>query len=185
MVVSPLFMSVDDACDLIVYAGAVSPSEWKGSSFSRLYCAQLFGDWLPLIESAQREIGIGMYRASHIDLERLSEELTDGAMLAKLSRPRDFAHEPLEYVVVRRVAPVEDMDARQTDEGFFCKCKASVDVYECMALKDPRSLCTRITPFGEPDRIELELRLYIAKYERAYKLSADCLFDGFWEKAWE
>lgn len=187
MVVSPLFLDVDSAGrgDLVVYAGAASPSEWKGSSFSRLYCARFLETRLPFPEDAEREVGIGMYSASrHVDLERLSEELTDGAMFAK-RRPRGGLYDSSEYVVARRVAPIEGMDARQTEDGFFCKCKASVDVYECMAFKDPCSMCAHIKPFGKPDRIELELRLYIAKYERAYKLSADCLFDEFWERAWE
>lgn len=185
-IVTPLFLDVDSARrgDLIVYAGAASPSEWKGSSFSRLYCAQLLGDWLPFPEVAEREMGIGMYRAaSGVDLERLSEKLTDGAMLAK-RRPRGGLCDSLEYVVVRRVAPIEDMDARQTEDGFFCKCNILADAYECMTFKDPRSMCACARPFGEPGRIELELRLYITKYERAYKLSADCLFDGFWDEAW-
>lgn len=185
-IASPLFLDVDSAGrgDLIVYAGAVSPSEWKGSSFSRLYCAQLLGDWLPFPEDAGREIGFGMYRAaSDVDLEKLSERLTDGAMLAK-RRPRGGLCDSLEYVAVRRAAPIEGMDARQTEDGFFCKCKVLADVYECMTFKDPRSMCACAKPFGEPDKIELELRLYIAKCERAYKLSADCLFDEFWEMVW-
>lgn len=185
-IVSPLFpFDGVGRGDLIVYAGAVSPSEWKGSSFSRLYCARFLEGRLPFPEDAEREIGIGMYSAGrHVDLERLSETLTDGTMFAK-RKPRGCSYDLSEYIVVRRVAPVEGMDARQTEDGFFCKCKASADVYECMAFKNPRSLCTRIQPFGEPGRIELELRLYVAKYERAYKLSADCLFDGFWEDAWK
>lgn len=185
-IVRPLFLDVDSAGrgDLIVYAGAASPSKWKESSFSRLYCAQLLGDCLPFPEDAEREIGFGMYRAaSDVDLEKLSEKLIDGAMLAK-RRPRGGLYDSLEYVVVHRAAPIEGMDARQTEDGFFCKCKTAVDAYECMAFKDPRSLCTHIKPFGDPGRIELELRLYIAKYERAYKLSADCLFDEFWEMVW-
>ena len=185
-IVTPLFLDVDGASrgDLIVYAGAASPSEWKGSAFSRLYCAQLLGDWLPFPEDAEREIGFGMYRAaSDVDLGKLSEALTDGAMLAK-RRPRGGLCDSLEYVVVRRVAPIEDMDARQTEDGFFCKCKVLVDAYECMTFKDPRSMCACARPFGEPGRIELELRLYIAKDEQAHKLSADCLFDRLWDEAW-
>ena len=185
-IVSPLFpFDGDRRGDLIIYAGVASPSEWKGSLFSRLYCARFLEDRLPFPEATEREVGIGMYSASrHVDLERLSEELTDGAMLAK-RMPRSRSWDSSEYVVARRVSPVEGMDARQTKDGFFCKCKASADVYECMAFRDPRSLRVRIRPFGEPGRIELELRLYVAKYERAYKLSADCLFDGFWEDAWK
>ena len=184
-IVSPLF-PFDGVCrgDLVVYAGAASSSEWKGSSFSRLFCTRFLEGRLPFPEDAEREVGIGMYSAGRrVDLERLFEELTDGAMLAR-RRPWGRPCDSLEYVVARMVSPIEGMDARQTEDGFFCKCKASADVYECMAFKDPRSISTRIQPFGEPCRVELELRLYIAKYERAYKLSADCLFDRFWEEAW-